>query len=306
MSESSKILLIGGGLTEVVIRTFVLEERGFKVTAADDYRATEPLLRHADLVILDWASADSTGAFRFLRETYPEVPVIVIASVPISEEVREDAAAVITHATLNSSLLPLVQLALHPVNRSKTNIPSQIRLGIGDAYVTVGQHLLLFWEEEAELQSLAGFLTAGLDTDDQLVLCGPSPANTLLTNALEKDGFQAGQLSSRGTLRVIEADDTKTAVPKLVEFFHSPERRGGVVRVVGNASGWEQVNDEDSLILHEGELDRVLAKSSCIAICPYRTLGLNSRTIYNGALMNHASVIVGNTLKDNPFYRPLT
>lgn len=306
MPESTRILLIGGGLTELVIRTFVLEERGFKVTAVDGYRAAEPLLHDAHLVILDWASADAASTFRFIRETSPESPVIVIASVPISEGVRWDAAAIITHSTLDSSLLPVVQLALHPSNRAKTRTRKKFRLGIGDDFVSAGQHLLLFWEEEAELQSLTGFLKAGLDTDDHLVLCGPSPANTLLSDMMEERGLHAPELSSRGKLSVIEADDTATAVTKLLNLFQSPEVRGDMIRVVGNSSGWRQVNDEDGLIRGEAEFDRALVQYPCVTICPYRTRGLNSRTIYNGALMNHPSVIVGNGIKENPFYRPLT
>lgn len=305
MPEPREILVIGGGLTGLIIRHFILEERGLKVTAVDEYGAARSFLRHTNLIILDWASEDSTSAFRFIRETASELPVIVIASVPISEEVREAAAAVITHSALSTSLLPLVQLALHPRNLAKRYIPTQVRLGIGNAYVTAGQHLLLLWEEEAELKNLAGFLTAGLASDDQLVLCGPSAANALLTTVLNGQGFQAEELSSRGTLRVIEAEDTKTTVLKFLELFESPEHHGGVVRVVGNAAGWEQVDDEDGLIQHEAELDRALANRSCIAICPYRTRGLTSRTLYNGALMNHPSVIVDNTVKNNPFYRPL-
>ena len=87
--------------------------------------------------------------------------------------------------------------------------------------------MLFFWEEEAELQSLTGFLGAGLDTDDHLVLCGPAPANTLLTNMLEERGLHAEELSSRGKLSVIEADDTGTAVTKLLNLFQSPDVRGG-------------------------------------------------------------------------------
>ena len=75
-----------------------------------------------------------------------------------------------------------------------------------------------------------------------------------------------------------------------------------MIRVVANSSGWNQVNDEDGLIRGEAELDRALIKYPCVTICPYRTRGLNSRTIYNGALMNHPAVIVGNSIKDNPFY----
>ncbi len=306
MAEPTRILLIGGGLTEIVIRTFVLEESGFKVTAVDNYGAADPLLRNTDLVILDWASAESTNAFRYIRSTSPNCPVIIVASVPISEEIREDAAAVINHSALNSSLLSLVQLAVHPRSRAKIRTPKKFRFGIGDDFVSAGQHMLFFWEEEAELQSLTGFLGAGQDTDDQLVLCGPSPANTLLTNMLEENGILAEELSSRGKLSVIEADDTGTAVTKLLNLFQSPDVRGGMIRVVANSSGWNQANDEDGLIRGEAEFDRALVKYPCVMICPYRTRGLNSRTIYNGALMNHPSVIVGNTIKDNPFYRPLT
>jgi hypothetical protein len=307
MAESIGILLIGGGLTGLIIRTFVLEEHGFKVTAVDNYKAAGPLLRRTDLVILDWTSEDSAGGFRFLRETSPKLPVIVIASTPLSEPVREAAAAVIAHSALASSLLPIVQLAMHPRNRPKTRTPSKVRLGIGDDFVSVGQHLLLFWESEVELQCLANFLTAGLDMDDQLVLCGPSTANTRLANMLDEHGLNADELSSRGKLSVIEAEGAETAVPQLVELMQSPEHKqdGGVIRVVGTAAGWDQAIAEESLIRHECDLDRALSGCACVTICPYRTWGMSSRTIIHGALWNHASVIVNNTVKDNPFYKPL-
>jgi CheY-like chemotaxis protein len=306
MQESKRILLVGGGLTEFVIRTFVLEEHGFKVTAVGNYGAAEPLLRHTDLVILDWASADATSALRFIRETSPECPVIVIASVPISDRVREDATAIITHSALNSSLLPVVQFAIHPMSRAKTRTPKKVPLGIGDHFVSVGQHLLLFWEKETELQSLTGFLVAGLATNDRLVLCGPPPANSLLTNMLEERGLPAEELSSRGRLSVLEAEDTQTAVPKLLELCQSPELRSRVIRVVANSFGWNHVSDEDGLIRGEGEIDRALANYACVTICPYRTHGMSSRTMFDGALRNHASVIVDNTVRENPFYRPLS
>ena len=122
---------------------------------------------------------------------------------------------------------------------------------------------------------------------------------------LEEGGFQAEELSAQGKLSVIGADKIETAVPQLLELIHSPRSNGGVIRIVGNAAGWEQMDDEDRLILHEGELDRALATCAVIAICPYRTRGISSRTICHGALRNHASVIVDNAVKDNPFYRPL-
>ena len=129
MPESKRILLVGGGLTELVIRTFVLEESGFKVTAVDNYGAAEPLLSHTDLVILDWASADAVSAFRFIRETSPECPVIVIASVPISEGVRGGC-----HRHYHSFHVELVLIAIRTTGHSSEQ--SGQALGLRRSFVS--------------------------------------------------------------------------------------------------------------------------------------------------------------------------
>lgn len=114
MATGSRILVIGSGLTAVILGSFVGEEHGFQMTVADNIDSAQALfnLADADVIVLDWELEQASHILRQLHQKAPSVPVILIASTPISEQYRESAAVVIRHSELAGSFVPVIQLAL--------------------------------------------------------------------------------------------------------------------------------------------------------------------------------------------------
>jgi DNA-binding response OmpR family regulator len=113
-TTTPQILVLGSGLTAAMLGVFALEEYGFKATLADSAESAEAVFNstETDLIVLDWELTQAHRVLQLLRQRVPSVPVIIIASTSLPQEVRASAAAVIRHSEVTESLISLLRIAL--------------------------------------------------------------------------------------------------------------------------------------------------------------------------------------------------
>lgn len=306
MAARNRILVLGSGLTAAILGSFVGEEHGFQMTVADNIDSAQSLfdLADADVIVLDWELEQASYTFRQLRQTVPSIPVIIIASTPLAEQIVESAVAVLRHSELPSSFVPVIQLALHRKTLTSPVVPlDEVPFGIVDACVTIGQHFAMFWKDEAELATMARFFSVGLEAGDYFILAYPQAAGELIGRVFERNGIDATKLESQGRLRVIKAEREDIAVSSIIEAIQSALSRGApLVRLLGHVAGWQTAADEHVVIESEAAFEKFIKGCRCVAVCPYRVNAVNGGTMLKAALRTHKSVIFNGSIVDNPFY----
>lgn len=188
------------------------------------------------------------------------------------------------------------------LKQAQSAVP-KVPLGIGDAYVNVGAHLLLLWENEAEFRTSSGFFAAGVAAGDHFLLIGNSAANETVKRFLEQENLDTVRLAAEGRLTTLNMDVPNLAVG-LAAIQDAIGRGAPLVRVLGTVAGSQGGNqqDEDAAIAAERETDGLIQLFPVILVCPYNINGVSGRSIVKAALEHHPLVIHGNSVAANPFY----
>lgn len=182
---------------------------------------------------------------------------------------------------------------------------ANVHLGIRDQQVTLGDHIAYFWENRADFLRGVDFLALGLRTGEHGVIFGYDEANADVVGALVEKGIDADALIAEGRLTVLggsSAGDTMLASIGRV-FQKAVDEGSPMIRLLGNI-GWGRPGwpSEADILAFEAKVTGAAKSFPSVVVCMYDVNALPGKVMVHGALQTHPLTIIGNVLRENPYY----
>jgi hypothetical protein len=183
----------------------------------------------------------------------------------------------------------------------------KVRLGIGGEFVSLGEHLSYFWENEDDFQAAVGFLEAGLQGEDHCVVFGHEEANQKVLDVLRGRGFDPAWLVSQKRLSVLGGRASGEAMlGEIGATFQAALAKGAsALRLLGNI-GWHRPAwpGDDDILAFEARVTGAARQFPCLVVCMYDVRSLPGRIILRGGFGTHPATICADALQHNPYYVP--
>jgi hypothetical protein len=180
-------------------------------------------------------------------------------------------------------------------------------LGVGDATVPHGSHLVYFWQHEAEFAQGVSFLEPGLRENHHCIVFGHDEANDRVLQVLGKRGYYARELVRQGQLTILpRVVSTKIVLSRVEEIFGAALRRGfAAIRYLGNlAWGYPGCPEQDEVLELEARITGLAEQFPCVVVCMYDVNALPGRMVLKGGFEAHPFTFCAHGLRKNPLYVP--
>ena len=195
-----------------------------------------------------------------------------------------------------------------PKENSSQIATRKISLGIGNDSVSLGSHLIYFWQTASEFERGIRFLYPGLGGEDHCVVFGHEEATQRVLQLLKRDGFAPASLIRQRRLTVlprrVNAHETLTEIQGRLKLRC---RRSSAIRYVGNlgvgTGSFARYRRDDVLEL-EAKATALAAQYPSVILCMYDVNTLPGRLILKGGFQTHPLAICGDHLTHNPYYIP--
>ena len=193
-----------------------------------------------------------------------------------------------------------------PVGRVREEIP----LGITEARVALGSHLVYFWETDAEFKQGVRFLDTGLRMQHHIVIFGFEEENQRVLGVLRGEGFDVDRSLKEGRLTLLVRDSPAPATLSKIGIVFQEAMRSGApaIRFLGNLGvrpeSWPGEGERDVLEL-EARVTDMAPRFPCVVVCMYDVRSLPGRMILRGGFETHPLTVHRHTLSENPHYVPL-
>lgn len=191
-------------------------------------------------------------------------------------------------------------------------VSAQVRktfpLGIGDQFVSAGDHIAYFWESPEQFELGINFLETGLRAGDCGFVFGYEEANRRVVESLRRRGFDIESLRERRRLMTAGGVASgEQMLSNLGALFLSALAAGApAIRLLGNL-GWgrpEWPNDE-GILEFEARVTEAARQFPCVILCMYEVRALSGRLILKGGFQTHPLTVCDQTLHQNNHYVPL-
>lgn len=183
-----------------------------------------------------------------------------------------------------------------------------IRLGIDEAYVSAGDHIGYFWENEAQFEEAIGFLGVGLRGRDTCFVFGHDQANQKVLDLLRKRGLDVDAFREKGRLQVLTGDESgEEMLAGVGAAFQAAIAAGApLLRLLGNI-GWRRPGwpGDDDILEFEAKVTAAAQQFPCIVVCMYDVQALPGRIILKGGFETHPLTLRPAGICENPQYQPV-
>lgn len=182
---------------------------------------------------------------------------------------------------------------------------ASVDLGFRDQEATVGDHIAYFWETRADFLRGVDFLAHGLRTGEHGVVFGFEEANTDVISALKEKGLDTEALAADGQLTVVGGMTAGDAMLASIGgvFQKAIDDGCSLIRLLGNIgwgrSGWPS---EGEILAFEAKVTGAAKAFPSVVVCMYDVNALPGKVMVHGALQTHPVTIVGNVVRENPYY----
>lgn len=194
--------------------------------------------------------------------------------------------------------------AFHAKSPQATLFP----LGIGDAYVSPGEHIAYFWESEEDFERGVGFLEAGLRGQDCCFVFGYEEANQKVKSVLFRKGFDLRALAQSRRLIFVGGNASGEALLSSLGAAFSEAIAAGAtaIRLLGNPGWGRQGWPSDNAILEfEAKVTLAAKQFPCVILCAYEVHAVSGRILLKGRFETHPLTVHGQELHSNPHYVPV-
>jgi hypothetical protein len=184
----------------------------------------------------------------------------------------------------------LLGLARWHCRTRRADGPGPVPLGIGSDFVTPGDHLACFWQDDAEFDAGVGFLAAGLEADDHCVVFGHEQANARVLSSLERREHDADRLVGTRRISVVGGAPTGEGLMAATGRAVQSAIDGGapLVRLLGNL-GWGHAGwpADAEILAFEAKVTEVARTLPLVVTCMYDVNALPGRLVLQGGFETH-------------------
>jgi hypothetical protein len=183
----------------------------------------------------------------------------------------------------------------------------EIPLGIREAHVPLGSHLLYFWESDEEFAQGVRFLTAGLERREFGVAFGHREALEKVQAVLRAEGHDPEQLIREKRLTLLRRQANAQATLSDIDTVIQAALRAGAraVRFLGNLGmGHDPLPaGEADVVSLEHQASDIIRNVPSVIVCMYDVRTLPGRLILKGGLEQHRLTVCADGVHENPYYR---
>jgi signal transduction histidine kinase len=177
-----------------------------------------------------------------------------------------------------------------------------VALGIDDWRVPVHSHLSYLWTNPKEFADTAGFLEAGLRSQDYCLLVGSKNTSGRIVSLLGERGLDVEALRAAGRLALFRG--ARSAEAMLATFGAELERAvaagAPLVRFLGvPAWGDAEWPDDESLLSVESSVNALARRYPTVIVCGYDVRLLPGTTVDRGGVGTHPLVLTAGRLIDS-------
>src|ERR1051325_8315263 len=193
-------------------------------------------------------------------------------------------------------------------SEENSTVGSEIPVGITGDRVTLGSHLIYFWESDDDFARGVRFLYPGLGKNEHCIIFGHDEALEKVQATLRADGYDPQELINKLKLTVIpRRSDARGTISDITGVEQAALRAGAsCVRFLGNlgmGAGPLPAGEDDVLEL-EAQADALIHGLPCVIVCMYDIRTLSGRLILKGGLETHHLAVCSHGVQKNPYYLP--
>jgi hypothetical protein len=189
-----------------------------------------------------------------------------------------------------------------------TDAPAGTPLGFGSLSVGVPTHLCLFYYDDVELRTKLGFVTIGLESENEaVVLFGRRSRLEQILRYLGDDGLDVEGFQQSGRLVLVEGAADRQGLLQNIATHLDGLMASGVtlIRFLGFI-GWEDPTwpTHDELLTFESMVNVAASSYPAVVMCTYKLTEIPGPLLIYGGIETHPLTIIGDTVCENPHYVP--
>ncbi|HEY6182633.1 MAG TPA: MEDS domain-containing protein [Terriglobales bacterium] len=200
------------------------------------------------------------------------------------------------------------KLQQHLAPEENSAVGDEIPVGITNDRVTLGSHLIYFWESDDDFARGVRFLYPGLGKNEHCIIFGHDEALEKVQGTLRADGYDSQELINKLKLTVIpRRSDARGTISDITDVVQAALRAGAsCVRFLGNLGmGTDPLPaGEDDVLELEAQADALIHGLPCVIVCMYDIRTLSGRLILKGGLETHHLAVCSHGVQKNPYYLP--
>jgi hypothetical protein len=186
--------------------------------------------------------------------------------------------------------------------------PDKIALGITDAEIPLGSHLIHFWHTDDEFERGVRFLELGVDDESQYcVLFGHDEANDRVLQILRKTGRDLDRVIREGRLVILRRESSARATVASIDaaFSRAVGKGAMAIRYLGNL-GMGQAplpgRGADEVVELEKGATVLADRYPSVIVCMYDINTVSGRLVLDGGFGTHPLAVCRGALRQNPYY----
>ena len=193
------------------------------------------------------------------------------------------------------------------LSEGRTLASREIDLGITNDRVTIGSHLIYFWENDLDFNRGVQFLVPGFAKREHSIAFGHDEALAKVLGVLRSDGFDPDQLINDRALTVLRRQKTaKHTLSDIGDVVTAAMKSGATaIRFLGNLGmGRDPLpGGEDDVLELESSVTSLISPLPCGVVCMYDVRTLSGRLILKGGLQTHHLAVCPDGVHENPYFQ---
>jgi len=198
------------------------------------------------------------------------------------------------------------KLNRHLAQEGKASAPRTIPVGITGDRVSLGSHLIYFWENDNDFERGVRFLYPGLGAGDHCIVFGHDEAIDRVMDILRAKGYDPDELIRNLDLTVLRRQHSAAATLSDIQDVAQACLNAGAsaVRFLGNLGmGRDPLPaGEDDVLELESKVSALISPIPCVVVCMYDVRTLSGRLILKGGLQTHHLAVCSEGVRANPYF----
>jgi anti-sigma factor RsiW len=215
-------------------------------------------------------------------------------------------AAFQTPAGFSQRLYRKLDAYLRAAETGETGAPRDIPFGITADRVSLGSHLLYFWENDEDFARGVSFFYPGLGRGEHCIAFGHQEALDRVRSTLRMQGYDPEQLERDRQLTFLLRRFSSTGTLADIQDVLEAAMRAGAsaVRFLGNLGMGRAAlpAGENDVVDLEHRASELISRFPAVIVCMYDVRTLSGHMIMNGGLREHALIVCHEGVRHNPYF----